>query len=158
MKTCSKCGMPKEEKEFAARPDRPGRLFSRCRPCEKARKRQWQLDHPEIKREANGRWLRANPTQAKLSSREWARRNWGYFLRKYYDLSIAEYEQMLEAQGGVCAICKQADLRKRLSVDHDHTTGKVRGLLCNTCNRALGLLKDSIPVMTAATDYLKSWV
>lgn len=52
-------------------------------------------------------------------------------------LSPDEYEALLEAQGGVCAICGNPPAKRRLSVDHDHATGKVRGLLCFRCNRAL---------------------
>lgn len=68
---------------------------------------------------------------------------------------------MLSIQGGVCAICKKPERHrsngpkvKRLAVDHDHTTGEVRGLLCNNCNRALGLFGDDVTALQAAIDYL----
>lgn len=83
-------------------------------------------------------------------------------LRKKFNLSIEDYDRMLEAQGGVCAICKQPETHKRndkvkaLAVDHDHRTGKIRGLLCADCNTGIGKLKDSIDVLTSAVQYLSA--
>jgi hypothetical protein len=73
-----------------------------------------------------------------------------------------DYQQMANAQNGVCAICHLPEtgtsgpLRtpKRLSVDHDHETGVVRGLLCGPCNTSLGLMKDDPALLLAARDYL----
>lgn len=65
---------------------------------------------------------------------------------------------MLEEQHGVCAICGKPETKpnaKYLAVDHDHKTGEVRGLLCNNCNRALGLLQDNTEVLQNAINYLK---
>lgn len=73
---------------------------------------------------------------------------------KRYNLKPGEYDRKLEMQGGVCMICGQAD-SKRLAVDHNHTTGKVRGLLCSNCNRALGHFKEDLDIIRAAVDYLK---
>jgi hypothetical protein len=65
------------------------------------------------------------------------------------------YEEKVAAQGGVCAICKGAcSTYKHLSVDHCHTTGKFRGLLCGNCNRGLGLFQDNATVLKNAIDYL----
>jgi hypothetical protein len=64
---------------------------------------------------------------------------------------------MLAKQRGVCAICKTEDPGPRSNhfhIDHDHATGKVRGLLCNNCNRGIGLLKDSPSVLLQAHLYL----
>jgi len=76
--------------------------------------------------------------------------------------STAQYQMILEAQAGKCAICGSIQGHRsrygkvcRLAVDHDHRTGKVRGLLCNNCNRGLGRLQDSIQVLEAAVRYLK---
>jgi len=69
-------------------------------------------------------------------------------------LAEAEYDAMLERQGGVCAICKGKS-SGRLVVDHDHATGNVRGLLCGSCNLALGLLRDDRGRLRAAMAYLE---
>lgn len=73
-----------------------------------------------------------------------------------YGLTHDEYMALLEEQGGVCAICGSAeDGDRSLSVDHDHVTGAVRGLLCNRCNPMLGYARDSITVLNAAIAYLE---
>lgn len=66
------------------------------------------------------------------------------FLNWKYGIGDAEYQRMLEKQAGVCAICARPQLthRKYLDIDHCHSTGKVRGLLCSNCNRGLGYLQD----------------
>jgi len=70
-------------------------------------------------------------------------------------LTEVEYKAMLEAQGGVCAICSEKPKSGRLAVDHIHGTDKVRGLLCNLCNPALGLFKDDPDRLNAAIEYLR---
>lgn len=67
------------------------------------------------------------------------------------------YEESFEKQEGRCAICLVPENGRynHLSIDHNHTTGKLRGLLCNNCNRALGLFKDNKDILTKAVDYLR---
>jgi hypothetical protein len=83
-------------------------------------------------------------------------------LRDSFGLSLDEYSKMLEAQGGVCAICNQPETHKRngklkaLAVDHDHKSGAIRGLLCSDCNTGIGKLKDDPKVLQSAIQYLTS--
>jgi hypothetical protein len=75
-----------------------------------------------------------------------------------YGLPLGQYEEIREAQNGLCAICGRAETSRRtgrLSVDHDHETGALRGLLCNRCNRALGEFDDSPGRLRAAAAYLE---
>lgn len=72
-----------------------------------------------------------------------------------YRVTVGQYNAMLKKQEGVCAIClEECRDRKVLCVDHDHKTGKVRGLLCNSCNRGIGLLKDDPDILRNAAWYL----
>jgi hypothetical protein len=71
-----------------------------------------------------------------------------------YRITSLEYDIILTHQGGVCAICKRPPTGNRLAVDHDHKTGLVRGLVCWTCNRALGLLRDRLASAQALVEYL----
>jgi hypothetical protein len=82
-------------------------------------------------------------------------RNWR--LLQNYGITNQDYEQMLENQGFCCAGCglHQNILEKKLNVDHDHVTGKVRGLLCGNCNRALGLVKDNLETLVRLHEYLE---
>ena len=79
------------------------------------------------------------------------------YLVKTYGITMEDYNRMLEAQNRVCKICGASRTSKKLSlvVDHCHTTGKVRGLLCDTCNRALGMFKDSTEYLKNAIHYLE---
>ena len=82
-----------------------------------------------------------------------------YKLQYMYGITETDYQKMLEEQNGVCAICGiNATIRKgahiRLSVDHCHDTGKVRGLLCNRCNHAIGVFKDDPTLLKKAMEYL----
>lgn len=88
-----------------------------------------------------------------------ARRNYSHekHILETYGISLEEYWEIYRHQGGVCAICNRAKgLRKKLSVDHCHATGQVRGLLCTSCNRnVLGHLRDEIAAFQRCIDYLK---
>ena len=76
-------------------------------------------------------------------------------LKRTYGISQEDYTKMFEDQGGVCAICSDScSTFDNLCVDHDHTTGQVRGLLCKSCNIALGEFKDNISLLQAAIDYV----
>jgi hypothetical protein len=78
----------------------------------------------------------------------------GQRLKRVYGIDLAEYDALRDAQGGVCAICHGRPGRGRLVVDHDVLTGSVRGLLCNQCNTAIGLLRHDPMRLTAAVEYL----
>jgi len=77
-------------------------------------------------------------------------------LKQNYGITLEDYNMMLSNQHDCCAICKKHkdDLKVILGVDHNHTTGKVRGLLCNKCNIALGGFNDNIELLNNAISYL----
>ncbi len=75
---------------------------------------------------------------------------------KGYGLSVEQYESMITEQHGLCAICKTPPTSKRrLAIDHDHADGHVRQLLCQRCNRGLGLFADSLEILDAAARYVR---
>ena len=76
-------------------------------------------------------------------------------LKKKYGITLEQYEAMFDEQKGVCYICKNESLNKRLSVDHCHKTGKIRRLLCDKCNMTLGLVNDSQELLKQFIFYLK---
>jgi hypothetical protein len=136
---------------------------SERRRADYERQRQWKLANPDkVSAHSRSRYLRKkeeilakqkafranNPDRARLYDR---RRD----LRKNYGITEGEYDSMLLGQGGVCAICKGAEPSgRRLAVDHCHTTGKVRGLLCSRCNPAIGLFNENVANLASAIDYL----
>lgn len=115
---------------------------------------------------SNKRWRLRNPEKHNAAVRKWAAKQEPDTLRirarKYqlqfsYGIDEAEYERLLKTQDNKCAICgtdKPTGKWKVFAVDHCHVTGKVRGLLCNECNRGMGLLKDSPDILQKAINYL----
>jgi hypothetical protein len=131
LKQCSKCGMPKPLSSFKAARKNPDGLYGWCRAC--CTKRFHELNTPERRATAARRVRDAA---------------WG--------LSDGEYDSMLEAQGGGCAICGETCKSGRsLAVDHDHASGQIRGLLCGDCNRAIGMMADSPERLRSAADYVE---
>ena len=118
--------------------------------------RQWRKDNPEKYQAQRAR----DRAKANAKDPHWSRRNW---LRSKYGITFEMFEQMSEAQGHVCAICKEPEIImqngkvKAFSVDHNHTTGQVRGLLCKNCNVSLGGFRDNITYLKSAIEYLENW-
>jgi hypothetical protein len=81
---------------------------------------------------------------------------YSYHLKTKHGITLAQYQLLVREQDGKCAICGETDINgKRLAVDHDHKTGKIRGLLCTKHNTALGLLGDDLAGVKRAYDYLR---
>lgn len=124
-KTCSKCGKQKPAGEFTPRK-------TVCKPCRVLKITQWR---------------KANPQKAQKLNR--------LATLKRHGLTSLGYAKLLAFQLGTCAICnRECTLNKRLSIDHDHTTNQIRGLLCDPCNTGLGKFKDDPSLFYAAADYL----
>jgi Recombination endonuclease VII len=142
LKECRKCGTVKDRSEFSkARDGKYGPVLkSYCKCCESAAALQWFRDNAERSAETKRRWN----------------------LHKLYGITPEAYDALLAEQGGVCAICKRPERAQRLGrplqmpVDHCHATGRLRGILCHACNRAIGLLRDDVEVLREAIAYLTS--
>jgi hypothetical protein len=113
-------------------------------------------DSPVVWRHSNGRsyWIcRRGPSWLGGQATPESRR--AYAIPSKYGISVAEYDALLAKQGGICAICSRTcSTGRRLSVDHEHDSGRIRGLLCNSCNRAIGLFGDDPARLHAAIAYL----
>ncbi len=124
-------------------------LSYRCKQCDKQRRDDYNKKHGEKAVAARKAYYDLN--KDKIRSK---------VLLKNYGIDSEEYDGLLSSQNGVCAICRQPEMLKRrgktapLSVDHDHTTGKIRGLLCSRCNTGLGLFRDDTKLLKAATWYI----
>lgn len=144
---CSKCKVEKAETEFTKASDRRRGLRSTCKTCDKAVKSAYYWANPDKFRALAKKWHAANPETARNCQ-----------LKKKFGITLAQYNELLNLQNGVCAICqKLCASGMALAVDHDHevTPLAIRGLLCNTCNRAIGLLRDSPQICLSAASYLQ---
>jgi hypothetical protein len=148
-KTCRICGIEKSLTDFhCATAMRDGHR-NECKECfrelssaryradperVKERVRQWQRDNPD-RVSAQRRRYKADGRKAAVDRRSYLRRKFG--------ISPEEYDVLRAAQGGVCAICGAAGRTDTsLHVDHDHRSGRIRKLLCFSCNAAIGHLRD----------------
>jgi hypothetical protein len=129
-----------------------------CRKCKKDKKTDEFCADKSIKRGVSTLCKECNKTRCKAYARENKKRVRGDNLRNRYGISETDYDAMFLAQGGVCKICRQPEhhMDRLLSVDHCHATGKVRGLLCNSCNRGIGLFVDDPERLREAALYLES--
>lgn len=79
-----------------------------------------------------------------------------YLLKFNYGITIEDFNIMFEAQGSMCKICKNINTTgKNWHVDHSHSSGKIRGILCSSCNQALGLVRENIKTLNNMIDYLE---
>lgn len=128
-------------------------------------KEYYQLNKEKLK-EDKARYRENNKEKIKAQQIEYRKNNpekiRNHDLKSNHSITLEEYNKMLDEQKGVCAICfkKETDKEsskkiKSLAVDHDHKTGKIRGLLCSRCNKAIGLFRDNLETLQSAFKYLK---
>ncbi len=138
MKQCTKCKIEKPFSDFGKHVRQKDGLRFRCKKCE-------AQDRKEARKEA----LDSDYLGTRLKER-------ASNLKRMFGMAIEEYEQKAQEQGNVCAICKGlCKSGKRLAVDHDHKTGKIRDLLCGNCNGGLGKFQDDPELLIKAAEYLR---
>lgn len=174
VKRCPQC---KTEKPIAEFTTRTGNIAGWCKPCARKKGKAHYQKNPKAHYQAHKKWVAKNREKAREYSRkyhnnnkdkeksrakEFKRRNPHYHrdvrLRHFYGIGVKEYAELLAKQNGVCAICatdKPGSKFKHMLVDHDHETGRIRGLLCNDCNLILGNAKDSSLTLLLAIKYLE---
>lgn len=141
VKKCSACHEEKDESEFHKRTASPDGLHYMCKACAS----MWQKDKNK-KNSSKKAYERAVKADAHKESS----------LRRHYNMSLHEFEILLEKQSSACAICGRSPdgFQRSFAVDHDHVTGVVRGILCPDCNRGLGGFHDDPGILRKAVDYL----
>ena len=134
-KRCPICGELKNRSEFGKWKSRKDGLTAYCKNCFNNKNKKWQEEN-----------LDKLPTldQKRNSSR-----------KRKFKLSAEDYNKMLVDQNNQCDICKK-EIGREAAVDHCHSTGKVRGLLCRNCNLGLGGFKDNIETIRKAIKYVKN--
>ena len=141
MKLCSRCKQEKDNACFYTSKTLPMGLRSACKQCESQAERNLERD-----RSNNRRWFIKN----KQKRREWSR-------KRKYGISRDDFEFIFGSQERCCGICgvpEPGTTSGQWDVDHDHTTNRVRGVLCHSCNMLLGGARDSVEILQNAIQYL----
>ena len=159
---CRTCQVEKPESVFSLP------MMRVCKPCTAKTARLWREANPDKARAQYKRYRDANREVCWERTKSWRKRNPEKVargktvcnLRANYGITLEDYDRFMKSQDGACAICLRlpdpnSKKDRRLSVDHCHTTGKVRGLLCNRCNRAIGLFGETEDILLAAAAYLR---
>jgi hypothetical protein len=137
-RTCRACGSTKPMTDFKPDPTCANGFRHTCLECFRADQRERHA----IGKDDPAYMSRLNETRRK------------HDLKRNYGISADEYATLHEAQGGKCRICGGSGGKRRLAVDHCHSTGVVRGLLCTSCNQGLGYFKDDVERMRRAIAYV----
>lgn len=146
MKTCTLCGEDKPLDDFYNDGRKEGRKLSRCKTCITLYNNKWRENNKDRSRAAARNRYKIEPLKHKVKR-----------IKSKYGISEEKYLEMLTAQGNKCAICRtHFDELHMAHTDHCHTTGKVRGILCFTCNRGIGLFKDNPDFLYSAARYLEN--
>ena len=161
-KTCNHCKRSRPLSDFHKCRTEPDGLQRRCFSCSSMASKKWRLrNYAEIlarekKRREDDPERFSKYRMNSVASGTRSRCSRIRHLHKKYGLTQSRYDQILKSQNGVCAICRgQPNGRfKRLQVDHCHSTGTVRGLLCWKCNVVLGKVSDDPEILTRMIDYL----
>lgn len=149
-KTCSRCKEDLPTNKFYKDSTRKSGIYPQCKDCAAKGKKASSSKDPEFaqkRRRYVDRYRAKHPDRIKAADRKQS-------LRRKFDISVEYYDALLLAQNGICKICGREPGERLLAVDHCHTTGVVRGLLCGQCNVALGMFGDDIKLLQAAIEYL----
>jgi Autographiviridae endonuclease VII len=162
MKTCPKCKEIKIFEDFHKLKRSKNGLSSWCKKCKSEDSREHYLKNSARIIKRTGENAKKNPNSKKRRHDDYIknkeRDRIGNRRRRLdgYGLTFEDYDRMLSEQNNSCKICKESP-KYTLRVDHSHKTSKVRGLLCNECNKGLGLFKDNPTLLRKAADYLNEY-
>lgn len=154
MKRCSKCRIVKPLLEFRKQKSKLMGVHSYCKTCHTEYNRQYRKRNRQHIRDYDRQYHNHNKYWQQPEVKERKRNE---VLKRKFGITTEQYSQYLIKQNDSCAICgkESSESKRRLAVDHNHKTGKIRGLLCKDCNIALGLFKDDIKLLEKSISYLK---
>lgn len=117
--------------------------------------KEWSLKNRDKKLQTKRDYYLRNKSEIKEYNFERRSRRRELLLKRLYGISLSGYALMLKEQNGACAICKGQNLDgKNLYVDHDHKTGKIRSLLCNSCNIFVGQIENKLALLPKVLEYI----
>ncbi len=157
-KKCSTCKQELPPEEFNTDRSRKDGLDKQCRKCFNIRQSKYR--HSAKGRQVQQKYYRQNKGKLSAYAKEYRKARLSSFrnkaLLRRYDITLKQHKQMYLDQNGCCVLCRDSVPYDKIHTDHDHATGKVRGLLCCRCNMGLGFWKDSVESLYQAIAYLES--
>jgi hypothetical protein len=157
MKICCKCKIEKPLDSFCKDKNTKDGLRSRCKECTKKEFKNWYDKNPELVKKIRKDYKEYRSDYYKSEERKLKHRK--SYIERTFNIPYELYEEMHNKQNGLCGICNRPETSKTykyLAIDHCHKTGHIRGLLCNSCNRGIGMLLDNINIVRNALNYLKN--
>jgi hypothetical protein len=157
MKSCVRCKnlLPLDDKHFYRNTASKDGYVNRCKSCIREDDRLYRKEHPERMWERTQKKLQRQREDSACHARvESSKRKYEL---KQYGLTPTEHDALFKEQHGLCALCGNPPTRKNLAVDHDHATGRVRGLLCQACNVALARVEAVLGWCKKAEEYLAKY-
>ena len=150
VKYCSRCKIEKQVTDFHRRTASKDTFAYYCKECvaSYAKKYNSSLEQKKKALVRGRKWQKENKEHRRKQQREWRKTNGGKkkylnsHLKHLYGITLVDYNKMFEEQQGVCAICKQPEINRRLGIDHNHSDGTVRALLCRKCNYLVGIVES----------------
>lgn len=164
-KQCGVCKITKVLSDFCKHKGHADGLSSECKSCKNVKRKTQEYRDKSLEQQRTWRSRPENKDRTKAWAKKFREsehgKNWIVEdgLKRKYGIDLEKYNSMFISQNGCCYICgtHQSELKKRLHVDHNHSTGEVRALLCHGCNTGLGNLKEDIKVIEKAVSYLKEF-
>lgn len=155
VKQCPRCKEILSIENFRLRGGKRKGYQAYCKECSKTKLSEWQRTHTKNNTDSARRWRDKNVPRVTQKRRT------RQILKscREHNITVEEYCALYDAQGGCCAICKehQSEHKRRLALDHCHSTGTVRAFLCGRCNTSLGLMRDSPSLLRLAALYLEKY-
>ena len=157
-RTCSKCKIEKTLDKFSKDKSEKSGYTYKCKLCRNEYYRNYYNSNPEKQKQKN---LKQKTNRSNYyKTEEGIKSSRRTHLKRMYNITLEEYEEMSIKQNHKCAICGSPEMNNKnkvLCVDHNHTTNKIRGLLCGLCNTGLGNFLDNSRRLVNAIKYLKKY-
>lgn len=158
-KRCTKCGIKKSLNKFSKDKSTKDGLQCCCKECRKKYNQMRKTKTAKYRKE----YYQTHKVESAEQSKRFDRSEKGkllkrkHLLKRGYGLTLEQYDEMIKEQDSICAICGSINSDgRRLCVDHNHETGKIRKLLCHCCNSLVGYAKEDIIILRSTINYLEN--
>ena len=149
IKICFRCKKEKESTDFYRSKAIKSGFMNECKECNGERNKKWRIKNKLKASKTSKEWALNNPERSRLLKLK-------SYLRRKYNITVEEFEKRKKAQQNRCLICEKVFvLSSQTHVDHNHSTKKVRGILCTRCNFIVGMVENEGDIILKSIEYIK---